>query len=309
MTVYFLLSVASGPVIYIDVDPAPLGLAGSHLGWLLTAFFAWRVCRGGRISRALLIIGTVFLCLSVAIAAVHRLTPAPLGVFTAAGVQLAVLVSPAIYWRTRPLGWTGRPSRPVRTRRRGPRWLVVALACVAALGLTGTAVAVAVIEGRNASYDSRTVDVRFGQPAYATLTPGSYFLFVRCAYGCEALSLDQTGAAWAGSINPNQLSVEGTSNIVVANISSSGELEMRGEADRPFEPDLVFRIPATQRVRISLDKRLRQPAFIAPSEQKSRYLLHWIEVAVAFGLLLLAALAALAWVLPWRPKLPLGLRW
>lgn len=298
MTAYFLLSLAAGPVVYINVNPAPLGLVSNHLGWLVTAFLAWRVSQGGRISRALLIIGTVFLCLSVAIAVVHRLTPAALGALLAAGVQLPVLLSPAIYWRTRPAGWTGRPTRPVRTRRRGPRWLVAALACVAALGLTGTAVAVAAVSGRNASYNARTVPLRVGQPAYATLTPGRYFGFIRCRPmgGCPSMS-------------PRQLTVDGNVPIVVTSSSFTGQPDERGDPDQPSVPWLTFTVQVTERVRISLDKSPGQPVFVAPAEQKSRYLIHWIEVAVACGLLLLAALVALAWMLPWRPALPRSVRW
>jgi hypothetical protein len=301
MAAYFLLSFASGPIVYITI--------AGHFGWVLPAFFAWRVSRGGRISRALLMAGAAFACLAAAWAVVFRFTPGELGVLAACAAQLAILVSPAVFWRTRPAGWADRARRPVRPRRPGPRWLVVVLACAAALSLTGTAVTAAAISGRADSYNARTVDVRFGQPATATLTPGRYFLFVRCAYGCPAIILAAGGFPYAGSISPRQLAVQGTSDIVVANISSDGDLQTRGSADWPFQPDLVFTVPATQRVRMSLDKRLRQPAFVAPAEQKSAYLLHWIELAVAFGLLLLASLGALAWTLPWRPVLPLSVRW
>jgi hypothetical protein len=52
---YFLLSLVVGPVFFVRVgaNAASAVLSGA----VLSAFFAWRVTRGGRISRMLLIVG------------------------------------------------------------------------------------------------------------------------------------------------------------------------------------------------------------------------------------------------------------
>jgi hypothetical protein len=294
MSAYFLLSLVTGPVIYLRVGPAPLAPGPGAFGWVFSAFFAWRVTRGGRVSRVLLIVGAVLCCLVAVSMVALRFTPAALGVLAAGWVQVAVLLSPAVYQRTRPGGgtaWTGEPARQRRQRRRSPRWLVMALAVAAALGLTGSAVAEAVITGRVASYNSRTVHLRPGEPSRVTLTQGRYFAFVGCSdyVGCPAL-------------DPRQLTVRGPGHIVVANVGFSGPPDMRSEAGQQFQPTLVFTVPAREQVLISLSASPGQPAFVAPSEQESRYLIHWVEVAVASALLLLAALAALDWTLPWRAR-------
>jgi len=295
MSAYFLLSLVTGPVIYFKVGYAPLAAGAGALGPVFSAFFAWRVSRGGRVSRVLLFVGAVLSCLAAASVVALRFTPAALGVLAAGGAQLAVLLSPAVYQRTRWGGGAARTGEPVgpRPRRRGARWLVTALAVAAGLGLTGAAVAEAAITGRVASYNSRTVHLRPGQPARVTLIPGRYFAFVGCAdyVGCPPLS-------------PRQLTVHGADDIAVANVSFSGPPDMRSEAGQPFEPALVFTVPAREQVLISLDASPGQPVMVAPSVQEAQYLIHWIEVAVVSGLLLLAALAAVDLMLPWRARVP-----
>jgi hypothetical protein len=300
MSAYFLLSLVTGPVIYLRVGPAPLVPGPGAFGWVFSAFFAWRVTRGGRVSRVLLIVGAVLSCLAAVSMVAFRFTPAALGVLAAGGVQVAVLLSPAVYQRTRPGGRaarTGEPAgpQPQRQRRRSPRWLVTALVVAAAAGLTGAAVAEAAITGRVASYNSRTVHLRPGQPSRVTLTQGRYFAFVGCSdyVGCPPL-------------DPRQLTVRAPGHIGVANVSFSGSPDMRSEAGQQFQPTLVFTVPAREQVLISLSASPGQPVFVAPSEQESRYLIHWVEVAVASAVLLLAALAALDWALPWRARVRYG---
>jgi hypothetical protein len=297
MSAYFLLSLVTGPVIYLRVGPAPLVPGPGAFGWVFSAFFAWRVTRGGRVSRVLLIVGAVLSCLVAVSMVALRFTPTALGVLAAGGVQVAVLLSPAVYQRTRPGGGAGEPAgpKPQRQRRRSPRWLVAALSVAAAAGLTGAAVAEAAITGRVASYNSRTVHLHPGQPSRVTLTQGRYFAFVGCSdyVGCPPL-------------DPRQLTVRGPGRIGVANVSFSGSPDMRSEAGQQFQPTLVFTVPAREQVLISLSASPGQPVFVAPSEQESRYLIHWVEVAVASAVLLLAALAALDWALPWRARVRYG---
>jgi hypothetical protein len=101
------------------------GLQDPLWSFLITAFLAWRVSRGGRVSRMILIIGNGASC-AVAVLAVARLwdlTVMVLIIISAA--QVALLVSPPVYGRTR------RPApTPVRARgwaqlvRRPPAWLL-----------------------------------------------------------------------------------------------------------------------------------------------------------------------------------------
>jgi len=103
------------------------------------------------------------------------------------------------------------------------------------LGLTGAAVAEAAITGRVASYNSRTVHLRpAAGPRHAH--PGALLRFVGCAdyVGCPPLS-------------PRQLTVRGAGDIAVANVSFSGPPDTRSEAGQPFEPALVFTVPARNR--------------------------------------------------------------
>jgi hypothetical protein len=292
MSAYFLLSLVTGPVIYLNVGPAPLASGRGAFGWVFSAFFAWRVARGGRVSRVLLIAGAELSCVVAMSVVALRFTPAALGVLGAAGAQVAILLSPAVYQRTRPGGGAaraGQPAGPWPARQRRPRWLPGALMAIGALGLTAAAVASVVITGRVDSYNDRTVDLRPGQTYRVTLTPGRYFTFARCAdrIGCPQL-------------DPGQLTVRGPGRILVANASFAGAPDMRSEAGRQYLPELVFTVPAREQVLISLNTSPGQPVFVAPSEQESRYLIHWIEIAAASALLLLAALAALDWARP-RP--------
>jgi hypothetical protein len=263
------------------------------VGWASSAFFAWRVARGGRVSRVLLLAFAVLACFAAMSALAFRFTPAGLGVLAAVGAQVAVLLSPAVHQRTRPKGVAvsaGEPAGPQgqSRRRRTPRWLVTVLAGALALGLSGAAVAEVVFAARVASYDSRTVHLRPGQPSRVTLTQGRYFAFAGCGpdpFGCLPL-------------NPRQLTVRGPGRIVVTNVAFSGPPDMRSEAGQQFQPMLVFTVPAREQVLVSLNASRGQPVFVAPSEQESRYLIHWSELAVASALLLFAALTALDWARP-----------
>ena len=92
--------------------------------FLVTAFLTWRVSRGGRISRMILIIGSG-LSYAVVVLAVARFWNLPVMILVIICVaQIALLVSPPVYGRTR------RPPVPVRARgwaqlvRRPPAWLL-----------------------------------------------------------------------------------------------------------------------------------------------------------------------------------------
>ena len=102
-------ALAAGPGLFLKVGSDPPGL-GTHVsGALVSAFFAWRVTRGGRISRMLLVMsaGIGFLTAAFEIALIG---PGVFGVLIAFAAQLALLLSPAVYQRTRPPDWAGRVS-------------------------------------------------------------------------------------------------------------------------------------------------------------------------------------------------------
>jgi hypothetical protein len=93
--------------------------------FLVTAFLIWRVSRGGRISRALLIIGS---CTSLAVSAlaVARLWDVSVVALAAiSAAQIALLVSPPVYGRTRPAPIAVRVPGWTQFVRRPPAWLLV----------------------------------------------------------------------------------------------------------------------------------------------------------------------------------------
>ena len=110
MWAYFLLSLVAGSVIYLRVGPASSGQAGHGYNWIFSAFFAWRVTRGGRISRMLLILGAGLGCLATAFTVARHFGPATFGVLVIYVVQLALLMSPSVYQRTRPPDWAEPPA-------------------------------------------------------------------------------------------------------------------------------------------------------------------------------------------------------
>jgi hypothetical protein len=125
MWAYFLLSLAVGPVIYLYVGPAgvsPMSAVGHWYDWIFSAFFAWRVARGGRISRMLLIIGAGAGYLAATSKIAQQFTPELFGYLALYGAQIALLVSPAVYLRTRPVG---RVEPLPRTRVRPPLSLLL----------------------------------------------------------------------------------------------------------------------------------------------------------------------------------------
>jgi len=83
------------------------------------AFFTWRVWRGGRISRMLLIIGSGLSYAIVAFSIARHFSPVSLSLLVILAVQIAMLVSPAIYRHTRREGYV-RPDAGTAPRVRAP---------------------------------------------------------------------------------------------------------------------------------------------------------------------------------------------
>jgi hypothetical protein len=132
MVAYFLLSLVTGISISVGVGPGPFSLSG----WVATAFFAWRVAFGGRISRMLLIVlswaGFIFAVVLVR----TGFSVAEFGILVASVAQIALLLSPAVYVRTRP----DHGGREPLWRTRQPRRVAVTLVVGAILSLTWTVV-------------------------------------------------------------------------------------------------------------------------------------------------------------------------
>jgi hypothetical protein len=102
---YVLLSLAVGPDGFLRVGTGPIGPGAFLFGALAAALFAWRVSRGGRASRILLIVSTALAFLATALEIAPRFGLAVFAVLAVCAVQLALLLSPAVYRRTRPRGW------------------------------------------------------------------------------------------------------------------------------------------------------------------------------------------------------------
>jgi hypothetical protein len=137
----YLLLAAVGPTLNWLSHSLPWQHPLGEFLW--TAFLTWRVSRGGRISRVLLIIGSVLDC-AAAVLAVARLWD--LSIMTLViiyAVQVELLLSPPVYWCTR------RPA-PILVRARSwpqligrsPWWLLpvglfagvaVTLACLGSM--------------------------------------------------------------------------------------------------------------------------------------------------------------------------------
>jgi hypothetical protein len=105
MWAYFLISVAVGSGISIRAGTGPSGPTGHLSGAIVSAFFAWRVTQGGRVSRTLLIVVTEIAFLATASQIASRFGWLVFGTLAAYAVQIALLLSPAVYLRTREPDW------------------------------------------------------------------------------------------------------------------------------------------------------------------------------------------------------------
>jgi hypothetical protein len=110
-------------------------LRGDHVSWLpVAAFLTWRVSRGGRVSRVILILAGLFCAAGAAHTGPAGWNPAVLGLLALYAAQIALLLSPAVYDRTRPAS-APRLNPAAAARARPPVWMVPA-ALVAGLVVT-----------------------------------------------------------------------------------------------------------------------------------------------------------------------------
>jgi hypothetical protein len=285
MGVYFLLSLATGPAITVRVGTGALPRLA---GCAVLAFFAWRVTRGGRISRMLLIVVAAGGLIAGVILLGIRFSWAELGLPAVGGAQVALALSPAVYRRTRPAGQSYRAVALWRGRRPAP--LVAALTAGVVLGLAGATASAAVISTRVRSYHSDSVRVLAGHPVVLTLAPGRYGAFGGCAdeWGCAQLA-------------PRDLSVLGALSGGVGAVPYT-RLEQRADAGQPFNLDLTFTVPVREAVRIALNRNPGRPVLIAPTAEEAGLIHGEVMAATGCAVLLLGSLAALGWPLAPRGR-------
>lgn len=114
-----------------------LAAIGSALNWLshihgqdllgsflLTAFLTWRVSRGGRVSRAILLMISGASYAAAALAVARRWDVAVVALVLISAAQLALLASPSVYGRTRPAPLLVRAPGWAQLVRRPPGWLL-----------------------------------------------------------------------------------------------------------------------------------------------------------------------------------------
>jgi hypothetical protein len=132
LQVYLLLSVVAFLLGFLW---RPALLRDDVVSFLVVVFCVWRVSRGGRISRMILIIvsGVSYVSAVLAVARSWDLLIAALTIIYAA--QIALLVSPAVYGRTRRAPIQVRAGGWAQLVRRPPSWL---LPCGLLLGVVVT---------------------------------------------------------------------------------------------------------------------------------------------------------------------------
>jgi hypothetical protein len=290
MTAWFLLSLVTGPIVsvHVSADGSPrISILARLTGWALSAFFAWRVTRGGRVSRMLLILANGSGLIAVVITLTADFRPqaagtklAELAMAAALAAQVALLMSPAVYRRTRP---GGQPGDTVALwRRRWPVPLVTALSAGTALGLIGAVVCAAVIGDRIREYDAATVRVPAGHTVSILLSPGDYGAFA----GCD----DHRGCPF---IKPRDLSIRSINGAITA--VDLEQSDGRTDAGEQFDQSLKFTVPIAEPLWFTLHRDLGQPVLIAPSQTKKHIVKGWVVAAGCCGVLFLGPLAGLAW--------------
>lgn len=114
LALYLVLSVIA-LVVVADSHPSPPEKA-QPFGFLLLVFLAWRVSRGGWISRLILIVLSMYSFAGAAFIATPHWSPGVLALLAIYATQVALLVSPAIYQRTR------RYPAPDQVKALSMRW-------------------------------------------------------------------------------------------------------------------------------------------------------------------------------------------
>ena len=120
----FLLLAAIGFILsWLSHSYSPL--ERDPWSFFVTVFLVWRVSRGGRISRVLLIIDSGGSCAVAALAVARMWDVAVVALVVIGAAQIALLVSPPVYGRTRrPVPIAVRARGWAQLVRRPPAWLL-----------------------------------------------------------------------------------------------------------------------------------------------------------------------------------------
>lgn len=120
---YLLLAAAGWAVSGLSHAYRPSqGPLGS---FLVTIFLTWRVSRGGRISRVLLILDSVVSCAAAVLLVARMWDVAVVALVLIGAAQVVLIASPPVYGRTRqPAAVAVRAESWARLVRRPPGWLL-----------------------------------------------------------------------------------------------------------------------------------------------------------------------------------------
>lgn len=114
LALYVTLDAAAA--VLVAVSHLPLPQRAQPLAFPVAALFAWRVSRGGRVSRVILLILTTLSFGGAAFMHAPPWSPFVLGLLAVYGTQLVLLVSPAVYQRT------SRDAPPAQGGTASARW-------------------------------------------------------------------------------------------------------------------------------------------------------------------------------------------
>lgn len=121
LVVFVLLAVIGFISSWLAHNLSPRGLPSSVLAM---AFLIWRVSRGGRIARMILIISTAASCALATLAIARLWDVAVMALVITCAAMTALLVSPPVYARTRPTPIPVRATGWAQLVRRPPMWLL-----------------------------------------------------------------------------------------------------------------------------------------------------------------------------------------
>jgi hypothetical protein len=137
LALYLALGVIA--LLVVAVSHPSLSLEPELAWFAFAVFLAWRVSRGGRTSRIILILVSVYSLASAAFIATPQWSPGTLALLAIYATQVSLLASPAVYQRTRRYASPRRvPTAPMRWAP--PLWMPL---CALLAGLVATLLSLA----------------------------------------------------------------------------------------------------------------------------------------------------------------------
>jgi hypothetical protein len=170
--------------------------------FLVTAFLAWRVSRGGRMSRAILIVASGTSYAVAALAVARRWDAAVAALVIIGAAQLALLFSPPVYARARATPIPVRAPGWTRLVRRPPIWLLVcglAAGALVTLAGLGSEEFIAIPGCRPAASDACTALAEGYPLRWLTAHQNVPLIFLRALLkGCVQWALASTSVLYLG---------------------------------------------------------------------------------------------------------------